>query len=83
VIHLDWQMPFTALWRVDWTKTDKLTESWEMLLQDPGGKYVMQNWLGQKEGEGQNFGSEFGPRDWNKPNRQRWNPVLGSFKFPC
>jgi hypothetical protein len=83
VIHLDWQMPFTALWRVDWTKTDKLTESWEMLLQGPGGKYVMQNWLGQKEGEGQNFGSEFGPRDWNKPNRQRWNPVLGSFKFPC
>jgi hypothetical protein len=83
VIHLDWQMPFTALWRVDWSKADKLTESWEMLLQDPMGKYVMQNWLGQKEAEGQSFGSEFGPRDWNKPNRQRWNPVLGSFKFPC
>lgn len=83
VMRLDWQMPFTALWRVDWSKTDKLTESWEMLLQDPAGKYVMQNWLGQKEGEGQNFGSEFGPRDWNKPNRQRWNPVLGAFKFPC
>jgi hypothetical protein len=83
VIKLDWQMPFAALWRVDWSKADKLTESWEMLLQDPSGKYVMQNWLGQKEGEGQNFGAEFGPRDWNKPNRQRWNPVLGSFKFPC
>lgn len=83
VMRLDWQMPFPALWRVDWSKTDKLTESWEMLLQDPTGKYVMQNWLGQKEGEGQNFGAEFGARDWNKPNRQRWNPVLGSFKFPC
>ena len=83
VIRLDWQMPFAALWRVDWNKTDKLTESWEMLLQDPSGKYVMQNWLGQKESEGQNFGAEFGARDWNKPNRQRWNPVLGSFKFPC
>lgn len=83
VIHLDWQMPYAALWRVDWSKADKLTESWEMLLQDPSGKYVMQNWLGQKEAEGQNFGAEFGARDWNKPNRQRWNPVLGSFKFPC
>ena len=83
VLKLDWQMPFAALWRVDWSKTDKLTESWEMLLQDPAGKYVMQNWLGQKESEGQSFGPEFGDRDWNKPNRQRWNPVLGSFKFPC
>ena len=83
VIPLDWHMPFAALWRVDWGKTDKLSESWEMLLQDPSGKYVMQNWFGQKESEGQNFGSEFGPRDWNKPNRQRWNPVLGAFKFPC
>ncbi|MGA2501253.1 MAG: hypothetical protein ABSH20_26235 [Tepidisphaeraceae bacterium] len=83
VIELDWRMPFAALWRVDWSKTDNLTESWEMLLQDPSGKYVMQNWFGQKESEGQSFGSEFGPRDWNKPNRQRWNPVLGAFKFPC
>jgi hypothetical protein len=83
IIDLDWHMPFSALWRVDWSKADKLSESWEMLLQDPSGKYVMQNWLGQKEGEGQNFGAEFGARDWNKPNRQRWNPVLGSFKFPC
>ena len=41
------------------------------------------DWFGHKEAEGQNFGQEFGPRDWNKPNRQRWNPVLGAFKFPC
>ncbi|MCX6904697.1 MAG: hypothetical protein NTW03_14690 [Verrucomicrobia bacterium] len=83
IIRLDWQMPFPALWRVDWSKTDQLTESWEMLLQEPGGKYVMQNWFGQKESAGQSFGQEFGPRDWNKPNRQRWNPVLGAFQFPC
>lgn len=83
VLNLDWKMPYTALWRVDWSKADKMSESWEMLLQDSSGKYVMQNWLGQKEAEGQNFGAEFGARDWNKPNRQRWNPVLGSFKFPC
>lgn len=83
VIPLDWQMPFPALWRVDWSKADKMTESWEMLLQEPGGRYVMQNWFGQKESEGQSFGQEFGPRDWNKPDRQRWNPVLGAFQFPC
>ena len=83
VLPLEWKMPFPALWRVDWSRADQMTESWEMLLQDPAGKYVMLNWFGQKESEGQNFGQEFGPRDWNKPDRQRWNPVLGSFKFPC
>jgi len=83
VIPLDWQMPFPALWRVDWSKADKLNESWEMLLQNPDGKFVIQDWFGKKESEGQSFGEEFGARDWNKPDRQRWNPVLGSFKFPC
>jgi len=82
-IGLDWKMPFAALWRVDWTTEDKMTDSWEMLLQHPDGKYVMQGWFGQDESEGQRFGKEFGPRDWNKSARKRWNPVLGSFAFPC
>ncbi|MGO8749944.1 MAG: hypothetical protein ACLQNE_28700 [Thermoguttaceae bacterium] len=82
-IDLDWKMPFPALWRVDWSTADKLAESWEMLLQDPHGKYVMQGWFGQDESAGQRFGKEFGDRDWNKPGRERWNPVLGSFAFPC
>jgi hypothetical protein len=83
ILALDWQMPFPALWRVDWSTADKLTDSWEMLLQEPGGKYVMQDWFGQDEAFGQRFGKEFGDRDWNKPGRIRWNPVLGSFTFPC
>jgi hypothetical protein len=83
VIELDWRMPFAALWRVDWSTVDKLTDSWEMLLQHPEGKYVMQGWFGQDESVGQRFGDEFGGRDWNKPGRKRWNPVLGSFAFPC
>jgi hypothetical protein len=82
-IDLGWQMPFPALWRVDWSTADKLTDSWEMLLQDPEGKYVMQGWFGQDEAKGQSFGKEFGDRDWNKPGRKRWNPVLGAFTFPC
>jgi hypothetical protein len=81
-IGLEWKMPFPALWRVDWSTIDKMTESWEMLLQQPDGKYVMQGWFGRSEAEGQSFGKEFGPRDWNKPGRKRWNPVLGSFSFP-
>jgi len=81
-IGLEWKMPYPALWRVDWSTVDKMTESWEMLLQQPDGKYVMQGWFGQNEAEGQSFGKEFGPRDWNKPGRKRWNPVLGGFSFP-
>ena len=83
VIPLDWRMPFAALWRVDWSTADKLTDSWEMLLEDPQGKYVMQRWFDQDESVGQRFGDEFGGRDWNKPGRKRWNPVLGGFAFPC
>ncbi|MFH1919994.1 MAG: hypothetical protein ABIP48_08935, partial [Planctomycetota bacterium] len=83
VIGLDWQMPFAALWRVDWSTVDRLTDSWEMLLQHPEGEYVMQGWFGQDASQGQRFGDEFGGRDWNKPGRRRWNPVLGQFAFPC
>ena len=83
VLDLDWAMPFPALWRVDWSTADKLTESWEMLLQHPEGKHVMQAWFGEDPASGQSFGPEFGPRDWNKPGRKRWNPVLGSFAYPC
>jgi hypothetical protein len=83
MMALDWRMPFAALWRVDWSTVDRLTDSWEMLLQHPDGKYAMQGWFGQDESAGQRFGTEFGPRDWNKPGRSRWNPVLGSFAFPC
>jgi hypothetical protein len=83
VIELDWRMPFAALWRVDWSTVDRLTDSWEMLLQNAQGKYVMQGWFGQEPSRGQRFGDEFGGRDWNKPGRRRWNPVLGQFAFPC
>ena len=83
VLPLDWRMPFAALWRVDWSAADGLTDSWEMLLQHPEGKYVMQEWFGEEASLGQSFGEEFGPRDWNKPGRKRWNPVLGGFAYPC
>lgn len=83
VIDLDWKMPFAALWRVDWSTVDKLNDSWEMLLQKPDGEYAMQAWFGQDPTEGQSFGEKLGGRDWNKPGRKRWNPVLSLFVFPC
>ncbi len=82
-IKLDWKMPYPALWRVDWTTRDRLTDSWEMLCQRPDGKYVMAARFGQDPTVGQRSGDAFGGRDWNKPNRQRWNPVLSTFSFPC
>ncbi len=83
VLKLDWKAPFAALWRVDWSTVDRMTASWEMLLQHPEGKYVMQGWFGGDPRSGQGFGPELGPRDWNKPGRKRWNPVLGGFAYPC
>jgi len=71
VIPLDWKMPFPAQWRVDFTRSNSLTDSWEMLLQEhKNGKYTKPSWLGS--------GEEQIDRD-----RQRWNTVLGEYPYPC
>jgi len=71
VIPLDWTMPFPAQWRVDFTRSNDLTDSWEMLLQEKkNGKYTKPSWLGSDEGQ-------------IDPDRHRWNTVLGSFPYPC
>jgi len=71
VVPLDWKMPFPAQWRVDFTRSNDLTDSWEMLLQDQkNGKYIKPSWLGG--------GAELIDR-----NRSRWNTVLGTFVYPC
>ena len=50
VIPLDWKMPFPAQWRVDFTRSNDLTDSWEMLLQEQkDGKYIKPSWLGGGE----------------------------------
>ena len=78
-IELEWKMPFPALWRVDWSTADKMTESWEMLLQQPDGKYVMQGWFGQNEAEGQSFGKEFGRPGLEQARPQTMEPGAGRF----
>jgi hypothetical protein len=71
VLPLEWKMPFPAQWRVDWTGTNGLTDSWEMLLQEKkGGAYVKPTWLGAGA-------------DYLDANRHRWNTVLGDFAYPC
>jgi hypothetical protein len=71
VIPLDWKMPFPAQWRVDFTRPNDLTDSWEMLLQDQkGGRYTKPSWLG-------------GGEEQLAPNRSRWNTVLGRYPYPC
>lgn len=71
VRRLDWRMPFVAQWRMDFSRPDGLTESWEMLLQEhENDPYVKPSWFGM------------GP-DRVKPDRKRWTTVLGNFNYPC
>ena len=71
VIPLDWKMPFPAQWRVDFTRSNDLTDSWEMLLQEKkNGKYIKPSWLGSGE-------------EQIDQDRNRWNTVLGTFPYPC
>jgi hypothetical protein len=63
-------MPWPAQWRVDFSRSDDLTDSWDLLLQkDEGGDYTKPSWMGQ--------GAERIPA-----TRKRWTTVLGSFKYP-
>ena len=71
VIPLDWTMPFPAQWRVDFTRSNDLTDSWEMLLQEKkNGKYTKPSWLG-------------GDEEQIDRDRHRWNTVLGPFPTPA
>jgi hypothetical protein len=71
VKRLDWRMPFPGQWRVDFTRANGLTDSWEMLLrQKQGNGYVKASWLGSEE-------------DHLPANRRHWNTVLGDYPYPC
>ena len=68
---LNWTMPWLAQWRVDFTRADDLTDSWDLLLQkEAGGNYTKPSWMGA--------GAEQVP-----VSRKRWTTVLNSFKYPC
>jgi len=69
VVRLGWTAPYPAQWRVDWRRSDDLTDSWEMITEKPRGGYVKHGW--------------FGSPGAIPANRRRWTTVLGNFKYPC
>lgn len=62
-------MPFAAQWRVDWSRADHLTDSWEMIAQKDDGQFEKYGWADAPS---------LIPRD-----RSRWTTVLGTFSYPC
>jgi len=69
VIPLDWTVPYAAQWRVDWRRDDRLTGSWEMIVQKSSGEFEKHGWFGSPSTV---------PQD-----RKRWTTVLGRFLYPC
>ena len=68
-LRLDWQAPFPAQWRVAWSTEDGLTDSWEMIVQRPDGRFTKHGW--------------FGSASTLPPDRKRWTSVLNRFRYPC
>lgn len=96
IVPLDWTMPFVAQWRVDFTRKDGLTDSWDMLLQEKGAAdYVKPSFIGV-EGEisrpsttasGAVDDDAYQPggpaSDRVGPKREKWTTVLGRYLYPC
>lgn len=71
VMPLGWKLPFPACWRADFTQTDDLTDSWEMLLQEKTGAEYLKP-------------APFGGGSGSVPlDRKRWTTVLGHTLYPC
>ena len=96
IMPLEWKMPFTAQWRVDFTRQNDLTDSWEMLLPDKDGQgYVKPSWLPSGAQGGRPSRTASGEIDVDAykrggsasdrlgPDRKRWTTVLGRFPYPC
>jgi len=96
IIPLEWAMPFVAQWRVDFTRKDDLTDSWDLLLPAPEGDgFVKPSWLAQdgKISEATRTSTGEVDRDAYKPggpasdrlgpDRIRWTTVLGRVQYPC
>ena len=69
VIPLNWKAPFPAQWRVDWRREESLTDSWEMIAEQPNGTFAKH--------------SVYGGPDTIPADRSRWTTVLGRFKYPA
>lgn len=96
VLALDWRMPFTAQWRVNFTRQDGLTDSWDMLLPDKESDgFIKPSWLTQDGSMRPPNKTNTGAVDaqayrtgWIASNRldadrNRWTTVLGWVRYPC
>lgn len=96
VLPLEWAMPFVAQWRVDFTRHDDLTDSWDLLLPAPEGDgFIKPSWLANdgKISEATKTATGEVDRDAYKPggpasdrlgpDRVRWTTVLGRVPYPC
>ncbi|MFO8014413.1 MAG: carbohydrate binding domain-containing protein [Phycisphaerae bacterium] len=68
-VRLDWTRPFLAQYRVDYRRENGLTDSWEMVVERPDGRFTKQG--------------SYGGGTTLPPNRSRWTTVLGRFAYPC
>lgn len=95
IVPLAWKMPFVAQWRVNFTRTNGLTDSWDMLLQEKqGGDYLKPSWLGNgadsmlpdadqaRKIDPGTFGRGTGSARVGA-DRKRWSTVLGNYYYPC
>ena len=48
IVPLDWKPPFAAQWRVDWRQADRLTGSWEMIVERKSGEFEKYGWFGKR-----------------------------------
>ncbi|MBC8869562.1 MAG: hypothetical protein H8E44_09100 [Planctomycetes bacterium] len=96
IMPLDWTRPFAGQWRVDFTRGNGLTDSWEMLLPDKDGEgYIRPTWLPSGPQGGQPSRTASGEIDVDAykvggpasnrlgPDRKRWITVLGWYEYPC
>jgi hypothetical protein len=71
VVPLGWKMPFQAYWRVDFSNSLDLFDSWDMLLQDKDGSgFVRPTWFGE-------------PLQKVRPNRQMFDAAIGGMIYPA
>jgi hypothetical protein len=96
ILPLEWTMPFVAQWRVDFTRQDGLTDTWDLLLPDPKGQgFIKPSWLAQdgqisaptRTATGEVDRHTYQPggpaSDRLGPDRKRWTTVLGFIQYPC
>jgi hypothetical protein len=71
VVPLGWKMPYPAYWRVDFTNSFDLFDSWDMLLQEKdGGEFLRPTWFGE-------------PFQKVRASRQMFDAAIGGMIYPA